>query len=68
MEEPAAVIGARDLLRPGRWLFLAVTCVCLAISASYEFIEWWSALIGAVTAQLLLRRTHDRQLLRHDVS
>ena len=67
-----------------------VTCVCLAISACYEFIEWgaaviggasataflgtqgdvwdtqWdmlSALIGAITAQLLLTRVHDRQLL-----
>ena len=76
-------------LRPGRWLFFLVTCVCLAISACYEFVEWWTAvatgeaataflgtqgdpwdtqwdmfiaLIGAVTAQLLLARIHDRQL------
>ena len=75
-------------LRPGRWLFFLVTCVCLAISACYEFVEWWTAvasgeaataflgtqgdpwdtqwdmfiaLIGAVTAQLLLARAHDRQ-------
>jgi putative membrane protein len=76
-------------LRSGRWLFFLVTCVCLAISACYELIEWWTAvatgeaataflgtqgdpwdtqwdmfiaLIGAVTAQLLLARGHDRQL------
>ena len=76
-------------LRSGRWLFFLVTCVCLAISACYEFVEWWTALatgeaataflgtqgdpwdtqwdmfialIGAVTAQLLLARTQDRQL------
>jgi len=76
-------------LRSGRWLFFLVTCVCLAISACYELIEWWTAvatgeaataflgtqgdpwdtqwdmfiaLIGAVTAQLLLARVHDRQL------
>lgn len=33
-------------LRPGKWLFFLVTCVCLAISAFYEFIEWWAAVIG----------------------
>jgi putative membrane protein len=65
--------------------------VCLAISAFYEFTEWWAALIlgegasaflgtqgdewdtqwdmflaliGAVSAQLLLSRVHDRQLAR----
>ena len=76
-------------LRPGRWLFVLVTAVCLAFSACYEFIEWWtalvggasatdflgtqgdvwdtqadmfSALIGAITAQLVLGRVHDRAL------
>lgn len=90
---PAMV--ARELLlrtsplRPGGWLFYLVLSVCLGISAMYEFLEWWSALIGggaaeaflgtqgdvwdtqwdmflagigAVTAQLLLARLHDRQL------
>jgi putative membrane protein len=88
-------IAARELLlrctplQRGGWLFVLVTACCLAISACYEFIEWWSALllgsgadeflatqgdiwdtqwdmlcagIGAVTAQLLLARWHDRQL------
>ena len=76
-------------LRSGKWLFVITTAVCLAISACYEFIEWWSAviggsaatdflgtqgdvwdtqwdmflaLIGALTAQITLRRLHDRQL------
>jgi len=74
-------------LRPGRWLFVIVTALCLAISACYEFIEWWSALlfgqgaeaflgtqgdvwdtqwdmftalIGAIVAQLLLSNVHNR--------
>ena len=78
-------------LRRGRWLFFLVTATCLAISACYEFIEWWTALlggqaadaflgtqgdvwdtqwdmflalVGALTAQLLLARTHDRALAR----
>ncbi|HHQ4572774.1 DUF2238 domain-containing protein [Aeromonas allosaccharophila] len=73
----------------GRMLAFLVVCVVLAISATYEFIEWgaalalgqgadeflgtqgdpWDtqsdmffALIGAVAAQLLLSRLHDRQL------
>jgi uncharacterized membrane protein YjdF len=34
-------------LRRGRWLFFLVTATCLAISACYEFIEWWTALAAA---------------------
>lgn len=30
-------------LQPGKWLFFLTTCVCLAISAFYEMIEWWVA-------------------------
>lgn len=37
-------------LRPGRWLFVLVTAVCLAFSACYEFIEWWTALAGGEAA------------------
>lgn len=31
-------------LKPGGWLFLCVTSICLAFSAFYELIEWWAAL------------------------
>lgn len=37
-------------LRPGKWLFFITTCICLAISAFYELIEWWSAVIGGSAA------------------
>ena len=33
----------RSPLGPGKWLFFLVTCVCLAISAFYEMLEWWVA-------------------------
>ncbi len=83
------ILLRRTPLRSGGWLLFLVTCVCLAISAFYELIEWWSAvvlgqgaeaflgtqgdpwdtqwdmfmaLIGAVTAQLMLGRVHDRAL------
>jgi len=83
------ILLRRTPLQPGGWLFFLVTSVCLAISAVYEFIEWWAALalgagadeflatqgdpfdtqadmlmatLGAMLAQLLLARWHDRQL------
>jgi putative membrane protein len=83
------ILLRRSPLRPGKWLFFLVSCVCLAISACYEFVEWWVALAsgdeavaflatqgdvwdtqwdmflalcGALAAQLLLARWHDRQL------
>ena len=76
-------------LKQGKWLFFIVVCVCLAISAVYELIEWWVAvvsgtaadaflgtqgyvwdtqsdmalaLLGALTALVLLGKYHDRQL------
>jgi len=36
-----------------------VLCVCLAISACYEFIEWWSALIGGSAAEAFLGTQGD---------
>jgi putative membrane protein len=58
-------IIARELLlrktplRPGGWLFAIVAAVCLAISACYEFIEWWSALIGGASAEAFLGTQGD---------
>ncbi len=46
-------------LRPGRWLFVLVTAVCLAFSACYEFIEWWTALAGGESAEAFLGTQGD---------
>jgi putative membrane protein len=93
--EPAILIREillrRSPLQPGKWTFFLVCCVALALSAVYEFVEWWVALIlgqgameflgtqgdpwdtqwdmfmclvGAIAAQLLFARVHDRQLAR----
>ena len=78
-------------LRRGKWLFAIVLSFCLAFSALYDLLEWWTsaavgesadqflalqgdewdsqwdmllALIGAVAAQLLLARAHDRSMAR----
>ncbi|HMZ83034.1 MAG TPA: DUF2238 domain-containing protein [Rhodocyclaceae bacterium] len=85
------ILLRRSPLRPGKWLAFLVVCVCLAISATYELIEWLSAvimgqgadeflgtqgdsfdtqadmamaLLGAVIAQAVLARRHDRDLTR----
>jgi putative membrane protein len=89
------ILLRRSPLKPGKWLFFIICSICLAISAVYEFIEWWAALLlgqgaqeflgtqgdpwdtqwdmflalcGAIAAQLLLARLHDRQLARLGVS
>ncbi len=53
-------IIARELLirhavvmRAG-WLFFIVVCICLAISAFYELIEWWVALLSGESADAFL--------------
>jgi len=87
------VLLRRSPLQRGKWLGFLVVCVCLALSATYELIEWlaavlggsaadaflgtqgdvwdtqWDmfmALIGAISALLLLSRAHDRQLAKLD--
>jgi putative membrane protein len=89
-----AIIAREILLRrsplvQGKWLFFMVCSICLAVSACYEFIEWWTALVGggsaesflgtqgdvwdtqwdmflallgSISAQVLLSRVHGRQL------
>lgn len=44
-----AVVAREILIRtfriaPGRFLFFVTICICLAVSAFYELIEWWTAL------------------------
>ncbi|MCC7013499.1 MAG: DUF2238 domain-containing protein [Planctomycetes bacterium] len=46
-------------LRPGKWLAFLVACVALAISACYEFVEWWSAVIGGAAAEDFLGTQGD---------
>ena len=39
------VLLRRSPLVPGKWLFFLVTCVTLAISATYELVEWATAVL-----------------------
>jgi len=59
-----AMVAREILLRtsplgPRGWLPFLVVCVCMAVSVSYEFIEWWAALIGGVAAEDFLGTQGD---------
>lgn len=59
-----AIIAREVLLRNGvvkgrGWLFFLVTCICLAISAFYEFTEWWVALASGSAADEFLATQGD---------
>jgi putative membrane protein len=41
------------------WLWFLVVCVCLAISAFYELIEWWTALLSGDAAVSFLATQGD---------
>ena len=41
------------------WLPVLVVCVCLAFSAFYEFIEWWTALLSGAAAEAFLGTQGD---------
>lgn len=83
------ILLRKQVVKQSAWLFFLVTCVSLAISAFYEFLEWWVArasgsdavaflatqgdvwdtqwdmflaLVGAICAQILLAKLHDKQL------
>jgi putative membrane protein len=42
------------VVRSQSWLAFLVVCVCLAISALYELIEWWVALVSEQAAEAFL--------------
>jgi len=46
-------------LRRGAWLAFFVCCFALALSACYEFVEWWAALIGGSAADAFLGTQGD---------
>ncbi len=53
------ILLRKSPLKPGRWLFFLVTCVCLSISVCYEFIEWWVALLTGTAADEFLSLQGD---------
>jgi len=53
------VLLKKSPLVPGRWLFFIVSCICLSISAVYEFIEWWVAAYEGGAADAFLGTQGD---------
>jgi putative membrane protein len=85
------ILLRKKVVKDSAWLFFIISCICLAISSCYEFIEWWVAvgsgavaeaflgtqgdvwdtqwdmflaLVGAIAAQILLAKLHDKQLAK----
>ena len=59
MERIEAIIAREILIRnavvSGRgWLSFLVVCICLAISACYELMEWWVAIRSGDSAGAFL--------------
>lgn len=53
------ILVRRSSLQPGKWMFFIVTCICLAISATYELIEWWTAVLTGESAHAFLGTQGD---------
>lgn len=59
-----AIVAREILLRRfglprGKLLFFLVLCICLAVSAFYELIEWWAALVMGQGADQFLGTQGD---------
>lgn len=48
------ILIRKDVVIAPRWRDFVVICVCLAISAFYELIEWWVALLSEEAAESFL--------------
>ncbi len=46
-------------LKPGKWLNFIIISICLAISAFYELIEWWTSVAQGASAEAFLGTQGD---------
>ena len=53
------ILLRKNVLKENGWLFFIVCCICLAISACYEFIEWWVAVLSEQAAEAFLGTQGD---------
>lgn len=53
------VLLRKQVVKQGGWLFFIVCCICLSISACYEFIEWWVAVATGEAAEAFLGTQGD---------
>lgn len=48
------VLIRKQVISGQGWLYFIIICICLAISAFYELIEWWVALLSDEAAESFL--------------
>jgi putative membrane protein len=53
------ILSRRSPLRGSRWLGFVVVSICLAFSAFYELIEWWTAAASGEAAESFLGTQGD---------
>jgi putative membrane protein len=53
------ILARRSPLAGSRWMPVMVFCVCLAFSAFYELVEWWTALAVGEDAEAFLGTQGD---------
>jgi putative membrane protein len=53
------ILNRSSPVKSGPWLAFLVVATCLAISACYEFIEWWIAVAVGVAAEAFLATQGD---------
>ena len=53
------ILLRKNIVKGDKWLFFIVCAICLAISACYEFIEWWVALASGQGAEAFLGTQGD---------
>lgn len=53
------ILVRRRVVNGPRWRAFLIVCICLAISACYEFLEWWTALAIGADADAFLATQGD---------
>ena len=53
------ILLRKNIVKGDKWLFFIVCAICLAISACYEFVEWWVALASGQGAEAFLGTQGD---------
>jgi putative membrane protein len=48
------ILARKQVVRGRGWMSFLVACICLAISAVYEFLEWWTALLSEEASEAFL--------------
>jgi putative membrane protein len=53
------ILVRKEVITQNNWMIFIVICICLAISAFYELIEWWAALLSGAAADAFLSTQGD---------